>query len=95
MCQDDIDRLNAPAVEEHDLRVVELAIVDPYIMVLVAGCFECELSIRWISAHPFSPYLVSIQKTPLPKDHSAHGVPRLSASYLSLPTICPRYDTLS
>jgi hypothetical protein len=40
-----IDYLRTSPFEEHGLRVIELAIVDPNLMILVANHMEAELSI--------------------------------------------------
>jgi len=57
-----IDYLQYSPLEEHGLRVIELAVIDSYFMVLVANNLEVELSITRIPACSLSSYIVSIQE---------------------------------
>jgi hypothetical protein len=55
-----VDYLCPTSFKEHCLGVVELTIVDPNIVVLVASYSEAELSIQRISTSPLRAYVIAI-----------------------------------
>ena len=56
-----VDSLGATSIEPHDFWIVELAIIDSYLMVLVANYLEAESAIQRISARPLGTNIDSIQ----------------------------------
>jgi len=57
-----IDYLRASPFEEYCLGVVELAVVNPYFMVLVADNSKTEPPVYWISTRSLRAYVIAIQE---------------------------------